>query len=202
MVWLKRNIGRIVTVLLVFTMAVCGWLIWQTATGKRATIFGYHIYHVVTGSMEPVIEAGGNVIVRQTDPDELKEGDIITFSSRDAVIYGQPNTHRILSIETDESGQISFVTQGDANPTPDAVRVRPEDVYGKVVYYTSAIRWISLFFQFLHTRMGFMTAIVFPLMLVTYFYVRDFARSVKEVMEEQAREELQEGEDGKEGPKK
>lgn len=202
MVWLKRNIGRIVTVLLVFTMAVCGWLIWQTATGKRATIFGYHIYHVVTGSMEPVIEAGGNVIVRQTDPNELKEGDIITFSSRDAAIYGQPNTHRILSIETDESGQISFVTKGDANPMPDAVRVRPEDVYGKVVYYTSAIRWISLFFQFLHTRMGFMTAIVFPLMLVTYFYVRDFARSVKEVMEEQAREELQEGEDGKEGPKK
>lgn len=199
MVWIKRSAGRIVTILLILTMLVSGWLVWQIVSGKRPTMFGYHIYHVVTGSMEPTIEAGGNVIVRQTDPEDLKEGDIITFCSRDSAIYGQPNTHKIVGIEKGESGQLSFVTKGDANPAPDAVRVEARDVYGKVIYATNAIKWFSLFFQFLHTRLGFMTAIVFPLMLMTYFYVRDFSRSVRQVLEDQAREEAQGTEDGEEG---
>lgn len=92
-------------------------------------LFGYRIYGVMTGSMEPEYGVGGVVYVRACETGELSEGDVITYllgSDTTAVC-----THRIVGITEDGA----FITRGDANNTEDPQPVLPESVVGKVDYY-------------------------------------------------------------------
>ena len=62
---------------------VCGCI------GKTASIFGYSVLKVVSGSMEPSIHEGDYIYIKRTDTDSLKAGDIISFYSQDDSIKGQ-----------------------------------------------------------------------------------------------------------------
>lgn len=188
---IKKRLDFLVTIILVVCILISGILIFQMIRGEKPSLFGYRIFHIVTGSMEPTLEIGGNVVIRAVDPETLEVGDIITFQSKEAQIYGQANTHRIAEIHQGEDG-IYFVTKGDANPREDILHVYASDIYGKVVFYTNAGKWFSLFFEFLHTKAGFVTVIILPLMLATYFFVKDFVKQVNETIREQALKELEE----------
>lgn len=191
---IKKRLDFLVTVILVVCILISGILIFQIVRGETPSLFGYRILHIVTGSMEPTLEIGGNVVIKAVDPATLEVGDIITFESKEAQIYGQANTHRILEIHQGEDGKLQFVTKGDANPREDILKVPASDIYGKVVFYTNASKWFSLFFDFIHTKAGFVTVIILPIMLATYFYVRDFVKQVNEAIKEQALKELEEEE--------
>ena len=102
--------------------------------GKRyINFFGYTVFQVVTGSMDPVIKIDDIVIVKLTN--DVKEDDIITYKSDDNFI-----THRIIKKNDDE-----IITKGDANNTEDSP-ILQDDVVGKVVYIISNVAiWIKLF---------------------------------------------------------
>ncbi len=117
----------------IYVVMVCGFVI-LTIQGKMPSFFGYRFLHVVSGSMEPEIKNGSYIIIKETETDELKEGDIITFISADPVIYGKYNTHRIYDICKDTyTGETIFITKGDAYDSPDSYPVTTEAVVGKVV---------------------------------------------------------------------
>ena len=188
---IKKIVGIAITVLLVVSVSICLILGIQVMQGKQPSLLGYHFYHVLSGSMEPTIDTNANVVVKKVDTDTLVVGDIITFSSRDTAIYGKANTHRIIEITTDENGATCYITQGDANPVADSYYVYPEDVYGKVVFYTSAVYWITVYFKFVQTLPGFITSIMMPLLIVGYFFIRDFKKSIQDLIEAQAEIEVQ-----------
>jgi signal peptidase I len=87
-------------------------------------LFGWHPYVIVTGSMEPGINAG-DVVLASPDPiidDSI--GRVISFEDParpDFVL-----THRLVRLNEDGT----LVTKGDANPTEDSVAVPPESVTG------------------------------------------------------------------------
>jgi signal peptidase I len=87
-------------------------------------LLGWQSYVIVTGSMEPVINAG-DVVLASPDPViEDSIGRVISFENptRESHIL----THRLVSIEEDGT----LVTKGDANPTPDSAPVARESVTG------------------------------------------------------------------------
>lgn len=60
-------------------------------------IAGYKFMIVSSGSMEPTLPVGSLVIVTPCDYEDLKEGDIVTFTSSDPESGGGLNfTHRII----------------------------------------------------------------------------------------------------------
>src|SRR3546814_899450 len=86
---------------------------------------------VLSGSMSPTIPKGSIVLVKPVDPQSLNEGDVITWQVRP----GESTyiTHRIIDI--DDAGSLSFVTQGDANPSPDIDEVPAGAVRGRVLFH-------------------------------------------------------------------
>jgi signal peptidase I len=87
-------------------------------------LLGWNSYVIVTGSMEPAINAG-DVVLASPDPViEDSVGRVISFENptRESHIL----THRLVSIEKDGT----LVTKGDANPTPDTAHVPRESVTG------------------------------------------------------------------------
>lgn len=95
-------------------------------------VFGYSYFSVISGSMEPTINVGDEVIVKLTQ--DVKDDEIITFKE-DGVFV----THRIVKINGED-----IVTKGDNNDSIDNPK-KYNDVIGKVVViipYLGKIKYI------------------------------------------------------------
>lgn len=84
-----------------------------------ATINGYAVLEVVSGSMEPTIHVGDLIVIDTKDKDYKRE-DIVTFYD----VNGSFVTHRIMDIDGDE-----IITQGDANDSRDDA-INKKDIVG------------------------------------------------------------------------
>ena len=152
--------------------------------GEVAGVFGVSVVKVVTGSMEPSIHVGDYIVLKQTDPDELRAGDVICFYSRDSAIYGKPNTHRIVSVLDDGS----FVTKGDANPISDTVTVSPETIIGKYDGKAGFLRWID---SFSSVKKLILIAVIVVLAAAAIYEVRTIAGITSEYREQRKESEKQ-----------
>lgn len=122
----KKSVGAVLcrslgTILLAALVLVC-----LPLTVPR--LFGYHIYSVVSGSMEPAIPTGSLVYIRETAPEDVEAEDVIAFySSADSasIITHRVVENRVLMGE--------FITKGDANQTEDMNPVPYSNLIGKVV---------------------------------------------------------------------
>jgi signal peptidase len=117
-------------------------------------LFGYRMYVVKSGSMEPKIHTGSVVIDHKANNYNLK--DVITFkvqNSKDTV------THRIYKINADKS----FTVKGDANKTADPDPVQKTNVVGKVLF---SIPFLGYFIAFLRTLPGLIIFIIAPAVII------------------------------------
>ena len=124
----------------------------MTVTDKAYfDMFGYSLFSVATGSMEPVIKQNDIIIVHKQN--NYKVDDIVTFKSEKAYV-----THRIVS----KRGN-TIITQGDANNTKD-VAIDRKDIIGKVVkILPQAGIWQKIFSSPRMIIMIFVTLILFDI---------------------------------------
>ena len=104
-------------------------------------VVGGTAYTVLSPSMRPAVDAGDLVVVRPTDPADIGVGSVITFqleSGKPAVV-----THRVVRQGLDKDQKPVFLTEGDANNSPDAIWVRPEQVRGTVWYSLPHVGYLS-----------------------------------------------------------
>lgn len=89
--------------------------------------FGYHIYSVVSGSMEPEIPAGSMVYIKEAAPEDMNKDDVIAF-------YGAGDSGAIITHRVVENRVVmgEFITKGDANQTEDMNPVPYDNFIGKV----------------------------------------------------------------------
>ncbi len=88
-----------------------------------ATVNGYALLEVVSGSMEPTIDVG-DIIIIKTNNQEYKRDDIVTFYD----VNGSFVTHRLVKINGDK-----MVTKGDANDSEDE-EMETKNIVGKMVF--------------------------------------------------------------------
>lgn len=149
-------------------------------------LFGYRAYIALSDSMSKTdFNAGDLVLVKETDPSTLKEGDIISYISQNTENYGEVVTHKIRSLTTDANGEPGFITYGTTTDTDDETIVTYPFVLGK---YQKHIPKIGTFFQFLKTTQGYFVCIFIPFMLLILYQglncIQLFRRYKKEQMEE------------------
>lgn len=90
-------------------------------------LFGYHIYSVISGSMEPAVPLGSLLYIQEAVPEDVEEGDIIAF-------YGARDSASIITHRVVENRVVmgEFITKGDANQTEDMTPVPYGNLIGQV----------------------------------------------------------------------
>lgn len=107
---------------------------------------------VTSGSMVPALRIGWVIIVKSVPASQIHVGQIIVYKSTDPEIE-DPIVHRVISINN-QSGQLDFVTKGDANPVADNVvgfeppyGIPQNRVIGEVVYVIPYVGYLILFLK-------------------------------------------------------
>lgn len=159
---------------LVIVLLMGSWL-FMISEKEDKTIAGFRFYDVLTDSMvktKPDQKGGFNsgdmIIIKSVKPEEVKVGDIITFvpniDSKNTFL-----THRVIEIKEakkDTEKQVpSFVTQGDANNSPDP-EINGENVIGKKIIVIPKVGSIIKFI-----RENIWTSIIFTVSLFAFVFL-------------------------------
>ena len=98
---------------------------------QLSEVWGYMPLVVLSDSMYPTIEAGDLLLIQDIGEETPEIGDIIAFydASADARMI---ITHRIVDVIYAEDGEVSYITQGDGNNSPDRDAVQPESIIGRM----------------------------------------------------------------------
>lgn len=140
---IKKRLNTLVCMLLIPLLIYNISIIIQAIINpeKTPSFFGIKTYVIISGSMQPELEIGDIVIVKEVDRTELGEGDIISFRQGQSVI-----THRISKIILNEQGTI-YKTRGDNNNTEDSGTINEEEIEGKVIGTIPFLGKIALMLQ-------------------------------------------------------
>lgn len=130
--------------------------------------FGFEVYGVLTGSMEPEYPTGSLIYVKKIDTSALQVGDTISFKLSENIIA----THRIVELVPDESNPsvIQYRTKGDANDVADASLVSREDIIGKVVF---CLPKMGYFLNYIQSPTGITTTVLVSLLLIALVFVSE-----------------------------
>ncbi len=187
----KKNLHRVgltsvlSIVLVVITIVLCGLAFFLTLnmrSGKAVKIFGRCIMRVATGSMEPALQTGDFIHIEESNPEQLKEGDIIAFYSRLGETKDFIIVHRIY--ERKEDG--SFVTRGDSNGVSDEEMINREQIVGKFKGKAEFLIWLSGFGDF---RKMAILSIMIVILIVAMYETRTIMSLGKQMKEEKTYEE-------------
>lgn len=180
------------SVFLLLVVLLCLFVAAQLFTKGYASIAGYSVFRVVTGSMEPEIPTGAILINKKTDISHIRENDIVCFIAKVEEIRGKVITHRVTEVLTDAQGNIYLETRGDANLATDQYYVDEENLIGRVTWHSGKEVILTDMLSFLSGKMGFFACIMMPLLVVAGLI---FQGAVKNIQKDiyQLREELRKG---------
>lgn len=142
-----------------------GFVIYQRIS-NNASIFGYRIFTVATGSMEPVYMVNDVILVKEVDAKELKIGDDVAYNdTKNGIII----THRIVRIEINEEGDTRYYLKGVNNEYEDP-SIGREQILGKVQGKVFLVNFINHVVKNIY---GFFFLVFCPLVLVIFLEIAD-----------------------------
>ncbi len=128
--------------------------------------FGYTFYIVASESMTPEIKVNDCIVVERIGNEgSIKVGDDITFIRK---LDGQVVTHRVISITTNENGELCFITKGVHNLNADPELVSFSNVVGKRIL---TIGWLGQIIMFFRTAYGIITFVALLGLVLLLFFI-------------------------------
>ncbi len=144
---LKIFVTIIMVIIIIYSaIMIAQKIIWRD---RIPEIFGYKNFIVLSGSMEPTINIGDIIFIKEVE--DVEEGDIISYKLKNSIV-----THRVVE-KIPDNGKNLYVTQGDANSTEDSEIITDENIEGKYVFKIGKIGNIVLF---LKTKAGMIVVIM------------------------------------------
>ena len=120
-----KKVLAVILVILIYNII----LIFISAENDGIELFGYRAYVITSDSMEPAINNGDAIVVKNCEEEDLQTGDVITFEQNQEVI-----THRIQKIEEDQTtNEKTYITKGDNNNIEDSENIKFSAIIGKCI---------------------------------------------------------------------
>ncbi len=175
---LQQRINILITLLLVFAVALCLYVTVQVLSHGYVNLGGFMMFRVVTGSMEPTIPVGALLLTRETDIESIVMDDIVCFRTQETAIWGKIVTHRVVGI-FEQNGGILLETKGDANLVADGYFVNAGNFVGKVVWHTGDGSVLANILSLFTNKIGFLGCIVIPALVLAGLILKDSVTSIQ-----------------------
>lgn len=162
---MRKFVNILTTVLLVLMVAAVVLVFIVRVTGNSPSIFGYHVFRVSSGSMEPELHIGDVILVKSVPVEEIAEGDTITYKGSEGDFYDKMITHRVIEAPHEENGIWYLRTQGITEGAyPD-----PEITFGQVQgEFVTKLTFMNSIYNFFLSPVGLITFIFIILVLFGY----------------------------------
>lgn len=123
--------------------------------GTNPAIFGFSVFRVASGSMEPELMVGDVILSKAvSDPMEIQVGDVVTYKG-EGMMSGSLITHEVIVAPTQEEGRLMLQTKGIANDIPD----EPIEADRVVSVMICKIPLLRGFYSFFFSPWGLLTVI-------------------------------------------
>ncbi len=123
--------------------------------GTAPTVFGYSVYRVSSGSMEPELKIGDVILGKSVDdPKSIKVGDIVTYKGS-GELAGLLITHQVIVAPYEENGELMLQTKGVANEIADTP-IEADRVQSVVI---CEIEFLAHFYNFFFSSWGLLAVI-------------------------------------------
>lgn len=170
----KTILNIIETILILIIALVCGVSILQSTLLQDKAIFGYHTYMIASNSMYPILEYGDVILVKETNFNNIKIGDIVTYYGKEGEVKDKIITHEVIEISEENNTKV-LKTKGRANTGFDPF-VYKEQLYGIFTYKFTVISFIS---KIIRDKIGFVVCILIPFSILFVLELINFAKEVK-----------------------
>lgn len=160
---LKKVANIISTIFLVFLVVLVIVLFIVRVSGNSPSIFGYHVYRVSSGSMEPTLMLGDVIVTKEVAAEEIQKNDIVTYKSLEGDMAGEMITHRVVAEPEKEGDTYIFQTQGDWEGASLDPKITYEQIEGK---YQFKVPFLDKMYSFFFTPYGL---IIFIFVIVVLF---------------------------------
>ena len=150
--------------------------------GHIPSVLGIRTMSVLSGSMQPVLYPGDMVVVRETDPQSIKVGSVITYRKGGNVLV----THRVVEV-LNKDGSLTFRTKGDANNVEDTSSVTPDSIIGAMVFRVPYGGYVA---SFARSPVGFVIFIMVPVILLLGGEIKTIANSSAEAKREELKKKV------------
>lgn len=108
-------------------------------------LFGFQVFTVLSGSMEPTYHTGALIYVKDVDYTEIEPGQVITFMLDENTVA----THRVVEVvpDSEDTTVLRYRTKGDANESEDGSLVHYKNVLGTPIFTIPYLGYLANYIQ-------------------------------------------------------
>ena len=190
---IRLVLGSILVVVLLITLIIT---LISRIFGKTPEMFGISLLRISSNSMEPELMVGDIILIKKTDIEQIKEGDIISYHGEKGSFAGKIITHKVLTEPTfsEADGVYYLSTAGIREGAHADPEIKHTQVLGRLVCVVPLLGWIYNFFT---TWYGFL----FFVLLVLFSFASEIINIIKilkynDYGEDVPQEEPQDGSEG------
>ena len=123
------------TVVVLFILCIATLNIFSSPTGQG--LFGHKGYTVISASMEPTLQVGDYIIIKNVPYKQIKNQDIISFLDSGMIV-----THRVVAKEGESAS-----THGDNNSVNDVKTVTKSNYVGTYLFRIPHLGYVLIWLQ-------------------------------------------------------
>lgn len=184
----KKILGILGTMLLIILLAVVIVMFNARISGEAPSVFGYQIFRVSSGSMEPELMIGDVIVVKEADVQDIQKGDIVTYKGEEGEFRDKFITHKMIEDPQLVDGEYVFHTQGiyeGAVPDPEW---NEDQLLGE---YVCTVPYIDAVYNFFLEPYGLITFVLIIIVLFGYELISLIVsyKTLDEIDEEEERAE-------------
>lgn len=143
-----KRIKQILGIVLIAVFLICFiYILFIRISGGAPGMFGYNLLRVSSASMEPELNVGEIIVVKEVDPATLQLGDVITYRGEERDFAGKLITHQISKEPYEKDGVYYFTTRGIQPNLVDDPEIDETQVLGKVIYKLPLLGTVYDFFS-------------------------------------------------------
>lgn len=167
-------------------------IVLQKATNNNKTIFGYRIFRVITGSMEPEYDIGQVVISKEVEPENIKVGDDIVYLGNYGEYNGKIIMHEIVGIDVDENNNYNFHAKGLHSASVEDPQIKASQIYGVVKLKSGILTVLYRLATSIYSAFVIITILVLNVFVSFKFSKRDKVQALEASNEEDGEDNIEE----------